>query len=112
MVDIDAAEIAKMNTRIDLPVVSDAAVFLRELLRQTSASRSFARPGWVGRCADWRRRYPLVMASHRDQRDGVSMYYFSEVLSEELAEGDVVAPGSSGFACEISSFSQSKCGQK
>jgi acetolactate synthase-1/2/3 large subunit len=29
------------------------------------------------------------------------MYHFSESLSEEMAEGDVIVPGSSGFASEI-----------
>jgi acetolactate synthase-1/2/3 large subunit len=29
------------------------------------------------------------------------MYHFSEVLSNQLAEGDVIVPGSSGFAIEI-----------
>src|SRR6476659_6834977 len=29
------------------------------------------------------------------------MYHFSETLSEQLAAGDIVASGSSGFACEI-----------
>ena len=33
--------------------------------------------------------------------DPMSMYYFSEALSDELAPGDVIVPGSSGFAIEI-----------
>jgi len=101
MVDIDAAEIAKMKTRIDVPIVADAGSFLRELAAQLPPTSSFARREWLERCDNWRRRYPLVLERHRNERDGVSMYHFSEVLSEELAEGDIVAPGSSGFAVEM-----------
>jgi acetolactate synthase-1/2/3 large subunit len=42
-----------------------------------------------------------VQPEHRDQIEPVSMYYFSEVLCEELASTDVIVPGSSGFASEI-----------
>ena len=33
--------------------------------------------------------------------DHLSMYHFSEALSDELAPGDLIVPGSSGFAIEI-----------
>ena len=101
MVDIDPAEIAKMRTTIHLPVVTDAGVFLDEMLRQTSGGETFRRESWLRRCEDWRHRYPLVLPAHREPNDGVSMYYFSEVLSEELNADDVIAPGSSGFASEM-----------
>ncbi len=43
----------------------------------------------------------MVLPEHRSRRDAVSTYAFSEALSEELAEGDVVVSGSSGSAIEI-----------
>jgi acetolactate synthase-1/2/3 large subunit len=101
MVDIDPAEISKMKATIDVPIVADAGDFIDELLRQTPAGTSYRRAPWVERCQDWRERYPLVLPSHREPNDGVSMYHFSEVLSEELAADDIIAPGSSGFASEM-----------
>jgi acetolactate synthase-1/2/3 large subunit len=101
MVDIDPAEIAKMKTTIHVPVVSDAGEFIDELLRQIPAGETYRREPWLERSREWRERYPLVLPSHREPNDGVSMYYFSEVLSEELAADDVIAPGSSGFASEM-----------
>ena len=101
MVDIDPAEIRKMQTTIHLPIVSDANVFLSELSRQsTSVQHERWRP-WTERCRNWKLRYPIVLPEHRQLPDQLSMYHFSEVLSDELAEGDVIVPGSSGFAIEI-----------
>jgi acetolactate synthase-1/2/3 large subunit len=53
------------------------------------------------RCRNWRVRYPFVQPEQRLQRDGISMYVFPEVLAELSQEGDIVLPGSSGFAAEI-----------
>jgi acetolactate synthase I/II/III large subunit len=101
IVDIDRAEIAKMRTTIDVPVVADAGEFIHAMLGAVRTDGEFRREPWIARCRDWRSRYPLVLPSHREPNDGVSMYYFSEVLSEELSATDVVAPGSSGFASEM-----------
>ena len=101
MVDIDATEIAKMRTPIHLPVVADAGDFIDELMRRVSTTGTFRREAWIERCRDWRERYPLVQPSHRESENGVSMYHFSEVLSDELQADDIVSPGSSGFASEL-----------
>src|SRR5688572_27369411 len=101
MVDIDPAEIAKMKTAIHLPIVADAAVVIDRILGRVSTTNTFCREPWLARCREWRQRYPLVLPQHREMNDGVSMYYFSEVLSDELRADDVLAPGSSGFASEM-----------
>ena len=101
MVDIDPAEIAKMKTTIHLPIVADAAAVIDRMLERVTTTNTFCRAPWLARCREWRERYPLVLPQHREMDDGVSMYYFSEVLSDELRADDVLAPGSSGFASEI-----------
>ena len=102
MVDIDPAEIRKMKTTIDLPIVADAAGFLRELENQQDRVRAVDRGGWIDWCRVRKEKYPLVLPEHRVDRQGsVSMYHFSEVLSEEAAPDDVIAPSSSGFQAEI-----------
>jgi acetolactate synthase-1/2/3 large subunit len=101
MVDIDPAEIRKMRTPIHLPIVADAKDFLEELkLASPSVSAQRYEP-WVEKCQTWKMRYPLVLESQREMPDHLSMYHFSEVLSDELAPGDLIVPGSSGFAIEI-----------
>lgn len=102
MVDIDASEIRKMKTDIQLPVCADANAFIEEMLRQSDRIIVRDRSPWLARCSDWKQRYPVVLPEHRDEdREQVSTYHFSEVLSDLLTGGDTVAPGSSGFACEI-----------
>jgi len=101
MVDIDEAEIRKMKTPIHLPIVADALAFLTELKAQCGKIKPAQWSAWVKRCQDWKARYPLVLPEHRDMPGHTSMYHFSEVLSDALAENDVIIPGSSGFAIEI-----------
>ena len=101
MVDIDPAEIRKMKTPIHLPIVADAKAFLEELKRQAGAVHGHGWDTWVQKCREWKARYPLVLPEHRNLPNHLSMYHFSEALSDELAPGDVIASGSSGFAIEI-----------
>jgi acetolactate synthase-1/2/3 large subunit len=101
MVDIDPAEIRKMKTPIHLPIVADAKAFLEEFKHQSGKVDGPGWQPWIDKCREWKARYPLVLSEHRNLPDHLSMYHFSEALSEELAAGDVIVPGSSGFAIEI-----------
>jgi len=101
MVDIDPAEIRKMKTPIHLPIVADAKDFLTQLRDQLPGVKCHSWQPWIERCAEWKRRYPLVLEQHRKMPDHISMYHFSEALSDALEPGDVIVPGSSGFAIEI-----------
>lgn len=101
VVDIDRAEIGKLRMDIDVGAAADAGDFLRELLRQLEPASLHVPSSWVERCQDWKRRYPVVLPEHHARKDYVSTYAFSQVLSQELAEGDVVCPTSSGSAVEI-----------
>jgi acetolactate synthase-1/2/3 large subunit len=101
MVDIDEAEIRKMKTPIHLQVVSDAKDFLLELQAQMGSVQRNRWEPWIETSAAWKAKYPLVLEEHRNLAGSLSMYHFSEALSDELAAGDLIVPGSSGFAIEI-----------
>jgi len=101
MVDIDPTELAKMNGSVQDPICADAGAFLRELQRQAGAIKRKDRTCWKRRCADWKTRYPVVLPEHREPAGRVSVYNFSEVLSQELAEGDYIVSGSSGSGIEL-----------
>jgi acetolactate synthase I/II/III large subunit len=101
MVNIDAADIRKLGKLIELGIQADAKVFLSELLSLRTELKPPDRTAWIERCRSWQARYPFVQAEQRLQRSGISMYAFSELLADLLSEGDVVLPGSSGFAAEI-----------
>jgi acetolactate synthase-1/2/3 large subunit len=101
MVDIDPAEIHKMKTPIHLSIVADARKFLAELKAQSDGVNCDSWQPWIQKCREWKARYPLVLPEHRNLPNHLSKYHFSEALSEELKPGDVIVPGSSGFAIEI-----------
>jgi acetolactate synthase-1/2/3 large subunit len=101
IVDIDEPEIRKLKMPIALPIVADAGDFLRELERQLSTQSLPKYDNWLGRCQEWKQRYPIVQKEHRERERGVSVYYFSEVISDALAAEDVIVSGSSGSAIEL-----------
>ena len=101
MVNLDGAEIAKLRGAIDLPVVADARQFILELAKQAGRIVPKDRSPWITRCRQWKDAYPFVLPEHRQQTQGISLYAFSEVLSDELCGDDIVLPGNSGFAAEI-----------
>ncbi len=101
IVDIDPAEINKMNMKIDLPVASDARVFIQELLKREGTVRPKDRSAWINRCSEWKRKYPVAMPEYWEDKEYVNTYVLVEVLSELLAESEVLVPGSSGSCSEI-----------
>src|SRR6201999_3858178 len=60
MVDIDTAEIEKMQMDIALPVMGDARAFIEAMLSELKprAKQDFA--PWLARIAHWKERYPLL----------------------------------------------------
>jgi acetolactate synthase I/II/III large subunit len=101
IVDIDPAEIGKLQMRVDVAAVVDAGVFLRELLRQSDRVQPVDRRGWLAKCAEWKTKYPVILPEHWQETEGVSIYALVDVLSELLEDGDVLMPGSSGACSEV-----------
>lgn len=101
MVNIDVAEIRKLSPIIDLPVHSDARVFLRAMLEKPTLIALRDRSAWIKRCREWKTKYPFVLPEYYSNKNGISMYVFSEILSNELKADDVILPGNSGTACEL-----------
>lgn len=102
MVDIDGAEISKMQMKIDIPVRADAGAFLREFIRQLPELRPRDHTGWVKRCKAWQRRYPVILPEYRKQKGFVNDYVLIDMLSEEMSADDLLVPGSSGACSERS----------
>jgi acetolactate synthase-1/2/3 large subunit len=103
MVNIDAAELERLAPTMDLTVCSDAGAFV-DALAGALGPDPVERPAWLERCRAWQGRYPFVTdtsTSGARAAGELSMYRFSEILSDELADGDVVLPGCSGSACEV-----------
>jgi len=102
IIDIDPAELQKLGFPMQIPIVADIADFLAEWERQTVAEKFPDWQPWLSRCQGWKKKYPLLQPEHFPVKgQPLSTYYFSRVLSDVLPEGELIVPGSSGFACEI-----------
>jgi len=101
MVNIDLTEISKLGSIIDVPVCADAGHFIREIILQSGAIESKDRSAWITKCHAWKAKYPFVLPMHHESKDGISVYAFSEILSEELSGNAIVLPGNAGNACEL-----------
>ena len=101
IVDIDEAEIKKIDTEIDLPIVADAKVFLNEFLKQIDTIKSIDRSAWLKKCKSWKEKYPVILPEYLKESDFVNTYALVDALSDLLSENDVIVPGSSGSCSEI-----------
>ncbi len=113
MVDVDAAEIAKLDGALNSQTQADAGAFLRELLAQKAKVKPGDQSAWRTRVADWQQRYPLITDEHRKPDSLVSIFHLAEVLSQEVTPEDCVVSGSSGSGIEIFIFSYpTRAGQR
>ncbi len=101
MVDVDAAELGKIQTSIDVAVHGDAGAFVAEFLRQADRLQARDRSCWVKRAKQWTEQYPVVLPEYWDATDSVNTYVLMDVLSDELTDTDVIVPGSSGPCSDI-----------
>ncbi len=99
VVDIDQAELDKLQPHIDEPIQADAGAFLLEMLKTDVPPRERSR--WDARCRDWKTRYPVVTAEHRKPEGRVSIYHLAEVIGNATEPADLLVSGSSGSGIEI-----------
>ena len=94
MVDIDAKELLKLGDRIQLPILSDAGVFIVQLLNKVTNTYSCS--DWVKQCNVYRDDYPLVGPEHDDMKDAsgtsfINSYRFMQVLEKHFHDDQIVA---------------------
>jgi len=100
-VDIDGAELDKLKGYLQQPVCSDAKLFIEEFLKQSAKIRPRSIKPWLKRCAEWKTRYPVVTAEHREPQGLVSIFNLAEVLGNEVSPEDRLVVGNSGSGIEI-----------
>ena len=103
MVDIDENEINKMQTTIEIPIPVDAGIFISTMLAQLD-NHEIEQNQWVDwwqHCRAWKKNYPVVLPEYWEYDDGISIYALVDAISEAMEPGDLVAPGSSGAAGEV-----------
>jgi acetolactate synthase I/II/III large subunit len=102
VVDIDPAELRKLEGAVDNPICADARVVIDEMLQRAGSAldKNKDRSPWIGRCRNWKTRYPVVLPEHRAP-GLVSVYHLAEVIGQEAGRDDRVVSGSSGSAIEV-----------
>ncbi len=100
VVDIDPAELRKLEGTIDNPICADARSFIENMLQHCNAGPKKDNSAWIERCQDWKARYPIVLPEHRAP-GLVSVYHLAEVIGQEAKPNDRVVSGSSGSAIEV-----------
>jgi len=114
VVDVDGAEVRKLQRQVDVPVVMGAKNFFQGMIDHFPGALAHAPwSAWKAHCRDWRSRYPVMQVDYRNPARDVNTYYFGEVLSEELKENDqVVLDGSSAAVVPIFLTYRVKPGQR
>lgn len=101
VLDIDAAELEKLQPYLQQPICADAKCFLTKILNQSNSVRLPDHSAWDARCADWKTRYPVVTEEHRKPQGAVSVFNLAEVIGTEVSPQDRLVVGNSGSAIEI-----------
>jgi acetolactate synthase-1/2/3 large subunit len=101
VVDIDPAEIAKLQMELTVALAADAGRFLAELNLQGAGRTLPDWTAWRARCAAWKARYPIVQPTYHSVPSGVHNYVLVDTLGRLLREGDILVPGSSGACSEV-----------
>lgn len=102
MVDIDAAELNKMNVRPDLPICADAKDFISAMLRNKDRMIKRDRADWFGYCNRVKKKYPIVLPEYWKQPEMVNPYCLIETISDLMTADDIYVSGSSGSCIDIS----------
>jgi acetolactate synthase-1/2/3 large subunit len=103
VVDIDIAELEKLEPHVQSPLCMDAGIFIRALLEARDSLHPNASQDWKVRCAAWKHQYPVVTEKHRTP-GLVSIFHLAEVIGQETSPEDQLVSGSSGSGIEIFLF--------
>jgi len=89
MVDVDPQELAKPSVLPDIPVLSDAGLFLKQCGVRLGGYQ-LNNPAWLEQIRTWRQRYPVDLPEYADEREGINSYHFTRLLSERMPQDAVI----------------------
>ena len=94
MVDIDSKELVKLGDRIQVPILSDARVFIEQILGEIK--KTYKIQNWIKQCEIYRSDYPVVGPEHPDMKDVkgtkyINSYRFMQELEKYFHDDQIVA---------------------
>jgi acetolactate synthase-1/2/3 large subunit len=102
MVDVDDAELKKPTIHVEMPIHSDARLFLRKLAAALQDHPIKPKAEWLTTCSLWKSNYPVVTNEHYNEQDFANVYCFMNELSTYLPEDTITVTGN-GSAYVVSS---------
>ena len=102
MVDIDNAELHKINVRPDIAICADAREFIMELLKYKHLIKSRDRSSWFEYGNRLKIKYPLVLPEYWNQKELVNSYCLLETISNNMKADEIYVSGSSGSCIDVS----------
>ncbi|HEX5392719.1 MAG TPA: thiamine pyrophosphate-binding protein [Rhodocyclaceae bacterium] len=100
VVDIDPAELNKLDMPDLTPVVADAKDFLSALNELAQPKRFPEWSSWRERCQSWKQRYPVLDGDAFPATGPISHYRLADALSNAVPENMLFVTGSSGLGVE------------
>lgn len=102
MVDIDNAELHKINVRPDFAICADARAFIGLLLKNKDKLVLRPRKEWLEYAEKVKAKYPIVPKEYWEQKDLVNTYCLVETIADCMTANDIYVSGSSGSCIDIS----------
>lgn len=105
VVDIDSAELKKPTIYPDIAINSNSKDFILEMLSQLKSYHPADISEWKSKIKHWKEKYPIVLPEYKNTKDSVNTYYFTDILSNELNEEDVILTDMGmSFQCVMQAF--------
>ncbi|HLX54369.1 MAG TPA: thiamine pyrophosphate-dependent enzyme, partial [Aquella sp.] len=87
--DIDSDEALKLGTRVTLPVVCDAKLFIEELLHKVQIDSSQV-SNWISYCKEMRTKYPRVGFDNQDKDGYINSHKYLDKLQKYLEQNQMI----------------------
>jgi acetolactate synthase-1/2/3 large subunit len=102
IIDIDPAEIKKLEMPFELQITANIGDVITELLKITELYQTPDFSSWLKTCKEWQQRFPVILPEYcLNAAIPVNTYCLIETLSDVLPVDAVIVPGSSGNCAEI-----------
>lgn len=102
MVDIDRAELNKINVRPDIKVCADVKDFIKYLLKHKDKIKKVDRSDWFTYADNMKKKYPIIKNEYLENNDKVNTYLLIETISKYMKNDQIYVSGSSGSSIDIS----------
>lgn len=101
MVDIDKNEMKKCSVHPKLAIQADAKDFIQALLSRRNDININFRHGWLERCNEWKKKYPLFIPEQKPRESYVNTYELIDEISKQMTGKDIYQFTSSGTGADI-----------